>query len=414
MRTIALGLALFLSACGNEAPPAIPAAAAEAPKTDDLGKRLRETWQSAADWLVSQQDASGAWKMGPPGQQAPSPSYTGLIITALANAPAELRSKCQAPLDKAVAFLVSKANDDGSFGEGQTGTFMKTYTTGIALMALGSVDREKHAQRIRGAQAYLKHNQLKEGAFRGGLGYGDEKPRFKDGKIVVEQETLPNLSVVGFAADGLHVSGLPKDEAFWKLVVEFVRKCQNSSEVNTDPQFVAALKEKGLTVGEDGGLYYAPIADPKLQKAGTKKISDRESISSYGAMTYDGIKTYLYAGLPKDSPEVRAAMDWVRKNYSVDVHPGFAFDAVQRHHLRGLYHYYLVMVRALDAFGENPLETFDGKRRDWPREIAAQLLKTVKDSKMWINENAAWYEGDPVLVTSYVLTTCDVLLKYVK
>jgi squalene-hopene/tetraprenyl-beta-curcumene cyclase len=381
---------------------------------DDLAQRLRQTWTAAADWLVSQQDASGAWKMAAGGQAAPSPSYTGLMIVSLANAPADLRAKYKEPLDKAVAYLVSKANEDGSFGEGPSGTFMKTYTTGIALMALGSVDPDKHGQKIRGAQAYLKNNQLKEGAFKGGLGYGDEKPRVQDGQLKVVKEDLPNLSVVGFGAEGLKLSGLPQDDAFWKLVVEFVKKCQNSSEVNTDAAFVASLKEKGLTVGEDGGLYYAPIADPKLQKAGTRKIADKESIASYGAMTYDGIKTYLYAGLKKDSPEVRAAMDWVRKNYSVEVHPGFAFDAVQRHHLRGLYHYLLVMSRALDAYGENPLETFDGKKHDWPREIAAQLLKTVKESKMWMNDNAAWYEGDPVLVTSYVLTTCDVLMKHVK
>ena len=412
MRILAYAAFALLAACGKEAPPA--SASSSPPTPDDLGTRLRETWTSAADWMVTQQDASGAWKMSAGGQQVPSPSYTGLIITSLANAPADLRPRYQAPMDKAVACLVSKANDDGSFGEGPTGAFMKTYTTGIALMALGSVDREKYARQIRGAQSYLKHNQLKEGVFRGGSGYGDDAPTVgKDGKPAIKKG-IANISTTGFSAEGLHMSGLPKDDEFWKLVVEFVRKCQNSSEVNTDPAFVASLKEKGLAVGEDGGLYYTPIADPALQKAGTKKIADRESIASYGAMTYDGIKTYIYAGLPKDSPEVRAAMDWVRKNYSVEVHPGFAFDSVQRHHLRGLYHYLLVMSRALDAVGENPLETFDGKKHDWPREIAAQLLKTAKESKMWVNDNAAWYEGDPVLVTSYVLTTCDVLMKYVK
>jgi squalene-hopene/tetraprenyl-beta-curcumene cyclase len=385
-----------------------------APQGDDLGKRLRETWTSAADWLVTQQDASGAWKMSAGGQQAPSPAYTGLIITSLANGPAELRGRYKEPLEKALAYLVSKANEDGSFGEGPTGTFMKTYTTGIALMALGSVDREKYARQIRGAQAYLKQNQMKEGVNRGGSGYGDDAPTVgKDGKPAVKKG-IANISTTGFSAEGLHMSGLPKDDEFWKLVVEFVRRCQNSSEVNTDPAFLGQLKEQGLSVGDDGGLYYAPVADRALQKAGTKKVADKESIASYGAMTYDGIKTYLYAGLAKDSPEVRSAMDWVRKNYSVETHPGFAYDAVQRHHLRGLYHYLLVMSRALDAFGENPLETFDGKKHDWPREIAAVLVRNVKDSKMWINENAAWYEGDAVLVTSYVLTTCDVLLKHVK
>lgn len=45
---------------------------------------------------------------------------------------------------------------------------MKTNTTGIALMALASFERtDAIAQAIRGALAYLKHNQIKEGCARG-------------------------------------------------------------------------------------------------------------------------------------------------------------------------------------------------------------------------------------------------------
>lgn len=398
-------LALIGSGCDAGASP--PAAAPPAAKADDLGRRLADAYTAAADWLAGQQDASGAWLMGPPGKQAPSPAYTGLIATAFANAPDALKAKYKPHVQKATAFLLSKANEDGSVGEGSSGAFLKTYATAIALMALSSVERtDKVASAIRGAQAYLKQNQLKEGMHRGGSGYGDESPGGKKG--------VANLSTTGFSAEGLMMSGLPRDDEFWKLVIEFVKKCQNSTEVNTDVEYIAALKKVGLSVGDDGGLYYAPIADPAAQKAGTRKVIDKEVIQSYGGMTYDGIKTYLYAGLRKDSAEVKAAMDWVRKNYSVEVHPGFSFDQSQRHHLRGLFHYYLVMARALDAFGENPLATFDGKKHDWPREIAEQLLKIVRDSKMWQNDNPAWYEGDPVLVTTYVLNTCDVLLKYVK
>lgn len=380
----------------------------------DLAKKLTETWVKAADWLVGLQDAAGAWQMGPPGKTEPSPSYTALIVSSLANAPKALRDKYKPAVEKGVAFLAAKANPDGSFGEGKTGSFMKTYTTALALMALATVDRERHADRIRGAQAYLKNNQLKEGAHRGGMGYGDEEPKIIDGQLVIQKKVVANLSVTGFSAEALEASGLPKDAEFWKLVIEFVRKCQNNSETNTDPEYVASLKSKNLVVGEDGGLYYTPVADPALQKAGTRKIADKESIASYGAMTYEGIKTYIYAGLPKNSPEVKAAVDWVRKNYSVDAHPGFAFDDVKRNHLRGLYYYYLVMARALDAYGENPFVTFDGKKHDWPRELGGQLLKTVRDSKMWMNDNAGWYEGDPVLVTSYVLNTGNLLLKHLK
>jgi squalene-hopene/tetraprenyl-beta-curcumene cyclase len=387
--------------------------AAESP--EELRARLVQTWASAADWLVTQQDASGAWKMEQGGKSSPSPSYTGLIVTGLGNAPAEVKDKYKAATAKGVDFLLSKVNADGSIGEGPTGGFLKTYATAISLMAFSSVERtSKVADAVRGAQAYLKNNQMKEGVERGGSGYGDDSPTVgKDGKPGVKKG-VANMSTTGFAAEALERSGLPKDDEFWKLVVEFVRRCQNSTEVNTDPAFVAALKAKGMAVGNDGGLYYGPFADPAMQKAGVKKIADKDVIVSYGAMTYDGLKTYLYAGLKKDSPEVTAAMDWVRKNYSIEAHPGFAFDAVQRHQLRGLYHYLMVMTRALDAFGERPLVTFGGQKRDWPVEVAEQLLKTAKESKMWVNENSGWYEGDPILVTSYVLTTCDVLFRYIK
>ena len=222
------------------------------------------------------------------------------------------------------------------------------------------------------------------------------------------------MSILGFAADGLHASKLPQDDEFWALAVEFVRKCQNSTEFNNDPVFLAKLKAQGLSVGNDGGLFYMPSADRSVHKAGTVKIADAETIRSYGSMTYEGIKTYIYAGMDKQSPEVLAAVDWVRKNYSVEAHPGFPYDAEKRNHLLGVYYYYLAMARAMDAFGENPFRTHDEKMHDWPRELAAQFIGTVKESKMWVNANPSWYEGDPVMVTSFVLITCDVLFGYIE
>lgn len=385
---------------------AVPAAAAPE-QEGELARKLKETYAAAADKLVAMQDDKGAWKMGPEGKQAPSPSSTALIVASLAQAPEAIREKHKAATAKGLGFILSKKNPDGSFGEGPTGAFLKTYTTALALVALSSVERtDAVADAIRGAQAYLKANQLKEGAHEGALGYGDAP---KDGK-----PGRGDLSVTGFAAEGLKVSGLPQDDEFWTLVVKFVRKCQNNSEVNKDPAFLAELKAKNMTVGDDGGLFYAPVASDKASPAGLKKIADKDVIVSYGAMTYDGIKTYLFAGLKKDSPEVKSAMDWVRKNWSLDAHPGFVYEEVKRNHLRGIYYYYLLMARALDAYGENPVETFDGKKHDWPKEMAEQFLKVVRDTKMWHNDNPAWYENDPVITTSYVLLTCDLLFKYVK
>ncbi|MBI2931281.1 MAG: terpene cyclase/mutase family protein [Planctomycetes bacterium] len=388
---------------------AMVALALSAPQ--DLEKRVIEAYTKAADWLVAEQDKSGAWCQQPkPDLKVPSVAYTGLVVAAFADAPAEIRKKTADAAAKGCEFIVSKQNSDGSFGEGPAGAFLKTYTTAIAMMALSLAAPEKHRDAIANARGYLKSHQVKEGIDRGGMGYGDEEP----GKA---QKAIANMSTTGFAAEGMkraEVAGVPADEEFWKLVVEFAQRCQNSSETNTDKEFVAKLKEQGLSVGDDGGLYYAPAADRAIHKAGTVKLADKEVIQSYGSMTYEGIKTYLYAGLRKDDPRVKAAVDWVRKNWDVEKHPGFPFDAQKRHHLRGLFYYYAAMARAMDALGENPFKTFDGKEHDWAAELGEQLLKLQKENKLWSNENPGWYESDPVLVTSYVLNTLNAVARHLK
>ena len=141
MKTLTLAATGLLLVLGN---------AQAANQEGDLAKRLTETWSKAADWLVGQQDAAGAWQTGPAGKTEPNSAYTALIVTSLANAPKSLREKYKPSVDKGVSFLAGKANPDGSFGVGPSGSFMKTYTTALALMALATVDREKHADKIRG------------------------------------------------------------------------------------------------------------------------------------------------------------------------------------------------------------------------------------------------------------------------
>lgn len=379
---------------------------------DPLSKRLAAAYQKAADWLVAQQDSSGAWMVGK--EKQPSLAYTGLMVAALADGTDAQKAKYKAAVAKGLDYLVSKQNSDGSFGEGPTGGYLKTYATGIGLMALalGGPDRK---DAIGNARGYLKNNQLKEGIEKGALGYGDKEVKGVDDKgRPIEKAGIANLSTTGFAAEGMARSGLPKNDEFWKLVVEYVQKCQNNSETNSDPAWIAKLKEQGLSIGNDGGLFYAATADRDAHKAGVQKVIDQETIKSYGSMTYDGIKTYLYAGLSKDDPRVKAALDWVRKNYSVEGHPGFGFDEKTRTHLQGLFYYYLLMARAFEALGEKTFKTFDGQEHHWAEELGEQLLKVQKDAGMWVNENPRWWEGDPLLTTSYVLNVLNTVQRHVR
>jgi len=266
--------------CGPAQGDESSASSQEEPSADARAA-FEKAYRKGAEWLVSRQNEDGAWTQEVPGAgKMPSLGFTGLAVTSLADGP--LASDHRKAIDKGAAWIVSKQNEDGSFGEGPAGTFLKSYGTAIALMGLAAAGREKHAGAIRGAQAYLTHNQVREGVHRGGSGYGDEAL----GEGGVRVKDYANMSTTGFAAEGLRRSGLPRDDEFWKLVVEFCRKIQNSSEVNQDEAWMAQLKEKNLSIGEDGGLFYAPLADPvEASIAVTRKLADREVILSYRSMT---------------------------------------------------------------------------------------------------------------------------------
>ena len=61
-------------------------------------------------------------------------------------------------------------------------------------------------------------------------------------------------------------------------------------------------------------------------------------------MTYAGLKSMIYAGVSPDDPRVKAAHEWIRKNYTLEQNPGMG-DA-------GLYYYYHTFAKALSALEE--------------------------------------------------------------
>jgi squalene-hopene/tetraprenyl-beta-curcumene cyclase len=319
-------------------------------------------------------------------------------------APALVRKNYQKNIDRAIAYIIAKQNDDGSFSEGDGSN--KSYVTSVILMVLATVDKEKYKDHIKKAQDYLVGGQKKEGIDMGGSGYGDVKPEG-------EKRTKCNLSTTGFAAEALKASDLPKDSEYWKNVVLFLQKCQNNSETNTDPELQKMLVEMGLKVGNDGGFIYAPDES----KAGTEEISTGEKIlKSYGSMTYEGLKSFIYAGLTKDDPRVQSAISWIKKNYTLEVHPGFGIDEVKRTHLQGLFYYYMMFAKALDVLGEETLVTADGKSHKWAEELLTKLvlLQTEEKNRAWKNKATRWMEDNPILCSSYALIAYNVLRKWVK
>ena len=174
----------------------------------------------------------------------------------------------------------------------------------------------------------------------------------------------------------------PDDEAMKKALV-FVSRCQNlESEYNTTP---AAAKNP------DGGFYYTP-ADGGESEA--DKLPNG-GLRSYASMTYSGLKSMIYCGVKADDPRVKAATKWIQQNYDLKTNPGVGPD--------GLYYYYHVFAKALAAVGSDTLEDAKGVKHDWRKELVKELASKQQPNGSWTNTKSRWLEGDPNLVTGYVL-----------
>ncbi|WP_165075861.1 prenyltransferase/squalene oxidase repeat-containing protein [Paludisphaera rhizosphaerae] len=347
------------SAIGQEAPKAT---------TPDLAK--------AVAFLRARQEADGSWS------GSREPGITALVVAAL------LRSKLVGPEDpaivKALGFLEKYLDEKGSPSKAPH----SVYTTSVALMAFHEANvGGKYDHVVKGSQQFLRDSQYDESEgkdrtdpYYGGLGYGDGRSR-------------PDMSNTAFMMEALRGSGVPADDPALQKALIFVSRCQNlKSEFNDQP---TTGKEGG-----DGGFVYNPAPQagggrgaPGGGGGAAKKAA--APLGSSAGMTYSGLKSMIYAGLKPDDVRVKAAMDYLKKNYTLEENPGQG--------QRGLYYYYMVFGRALNALGSPTFTDAEGKSHNWKADLAAALAARQQPSGAWANDNDGFMEGDPAIVTSYAL-----------
>ena len=96
------------------------------------------------------------------------------------------------------------------------------------------------------------------------------------------------------------------------------------------------------------------------------------------------------ANLSAGDPRVRQTLDYLSRNWSVDENPGMGS--------QGLYYFYDIMARALVAAR---VDVVGGHR--WREELAAKVVSLQKPDGRWVNDNNRFWEGDPILATSFAL-----------
>jgi squalene-hopene/tetraprenyl-beta-curcumene cyclase len=280
-------------------------------------------------------------------------------------------------LAKAITYLLKNVQPDG--GIYTPGSTHQNYDTCLAMVALDKANQSgKYDQQIKKCEAYVKAQQWDEGegknpsdVYYGGAGYGSK--------------ARPDLSNTSFLVDALNELGRDANDDSIQKALTFVSRCQNfESPANTTP---AATKVN------DGGFFYT-TAEGGVSMAGTEPGG---GLRSYGSMTYAGLKSMIYAGVSKDDPRVKAAMSFLRKNYSVDLNPGMGKS--------GLFYYLHTMSKALRAYGDDTIEDAAGKDHSWSAEIRAKLAESQQPNGSWVNSDVRWLEGDPNLVTGYALLT---------
>lgn len=340
----------------------------------DLAEQVeaRTALDKGLDYLAKTQQPGGGW-------DAFGQSHIGVSSLALKALLQSPRYGREHPVcKKGLAFVRSFRQPDGGIYDPSGGH--RNYHTSVALMALAAARDESLKDEIRGCQEYLRKSQWDSGegherssSWYGGAGYGRHK--------------RPDLSNTQMMLEALHQSGLPADDPVYQKAMVFISRSQMLDETNDQPLADGA---------KDGGFIYTPVGAGE-SKAGTETDDTDTRLRSYGSMTYAGFKSMLYAEIDRDDPRVVSAVNWIRRNYTLDQNPNMP----GKQSREGLYYYYHTFARANDAWGEEEIEDDRGVPHRWRAELAEALVKRQRDDGSWVNEEDRWYEGNPHLVTAY-------------
>ena len=327
---------------------------------------------------------------GKPG--TPDAGITALAIGAMECVPEPRPKEMQTAIDKGLAWLVSLQKKDGAIHNNE----LANYVTSASILALVRAKKPELKPVIEKARDFLIALQADEAE-----GYSPDHPYY--GGNSYGDEERPDLSNVQMALEALAASGLEKDNPAYKRALVFLSRCQNRSESN-DMQ--VSTDEGVIVSGNDGGGIYAP----GNSKAGTIELADGKKVArSYGSMSYALLKSFIFAGLPKDDPRMKACWEWLKKHYTLDVNPGFEALRDPTAPYQGLFYYFHTMAVALDLYGEETIVDPQGKPHSWRKELCGRLVGLqAKTDGSWKNENSSrWWESNPLLATSYAMVSLD-------
>jgi squalene-hopene/tetraprenyl-beta-curcumene cyclase len=340
-----------------------------------LQNEVNASVDRALDWLAANQKPDGSWS------NSSFPALTALPVWAFAIGKHPQRTKC---LKGGVDFIRGCVREDGGIYrqvEGRKGGGLGNYNTAICMTALHATRRADLISVVQNARKYVAESQhLGDDIYRGGFGYDKSTKRAYTDLL----NTYYSVQAMRLTQDveDLRAKGEKRVDIDWEETAKFVERLQ---------------AKPGSGADNTGGFAYNP-SDPK---AGT--ITNEAGVvyfRAYGSMTYAGLLALIYTNADTQDSRVASALDWSARHWTLEENPGMGH--------QGLFFFYNVLTRALDASGRDFVPLEGGKLLNWKEDLAEKLISLQKiDPKTghgyWTNDTGRFWENDPVLATTYCL-----------
>jgi squalene-hopene/tetraprenyl-beta-curcumene cyclase len=351
-----------------------PGAAQTTGKNAPSPQEIQAVLSRGVDYFKSVQNADGSFA-----PKLAGPGVTALVVAGL------LRngvSSKEPVVVRGLEYLEKQVRADG----GIYSKFLANYTTSVAVMAFQEANRGgKYDAILKNAGRFLQGLQLDERK----IGVADRN----FGGFGYDRKGSPDMSNTAFAVEALIKAGVPKDDPAIKKALHFIGRCQNLPGEFNDQPFAKKVAEE-----DKGGFVYRPDPDDKRHK------TPAGGLRSLGAMTYGGLKSFLYAGVDKDDPRVKAALAWVRRHYTLEENTGQGQS--------GLYYYYHTFGKAMAALGDDLFEDAAGVKHPWRRELFEALKRRQQANGSWRNQaDRTFGEATPELATAFAILSLSYCAK---
>jgi squalene-hopene/tetraprenyl-beta-curcumene cyclase len=314
-----------------------------------------------------------------------SAGITAVVLLAHFQADQEFSKTSHPALWKGLDWLKSLQKPTGAIFHPQEGN--SNYVTSVSVLAMVLSGDGAYKGTVDLAVKFLIDTQSTDKTYEGGFGYQD--------KAKTKEKPYADIVNTEFALEALNRAGLDPSHPAWERAVTYLQRSQHNSEYN-EASWVSDIGDYR------GGFVYHPGGE---SKAGSGPDVEGKDVSlPYGSVTYAGIKSMIYAHLDRDDPRVMAAVDWIKRNWTLEENPGFDVKRDKKLGKQGYYYYFMTFAKALHALGEDEITDNGFVKHNWRKELTARVVSLQASDGSWVNsDNDRWFESHKPLATSYAI-----------